>query len=531
MIELRPYQDEALARAMGVLTKRDNCLLQAPTGAGKTIIFAHLISQWVKKYPKMRIAVLAHRQELINQAYEKLIAVDQSVWSKTGKACAGLGRVTTTSQVIVGSLQTLVKRELYQPIHLLIVDEAHRMPPKDRDSQYKELITRLKAKFPRMRMMGVTATPFRLGHGYIFGQEDDWFEALDYEINMKTLIDDGYLVPIRFKINELEGLAQELVNVKKSGGEYVLDGLSSVMTKKIFIDSAVTAWRTYGEERKSGVVFATTIHHGELLVEAFRAAGLKAKIVHSKMNNSERHKVLAEFERNYIDFIVNVGILTEGWDSPKVNLIIMARPTLSPGLYVQMIGRGTRLYDGKKDLLALDLVNNSQVHGLPWAPIIKNKSSSSGSSWVQLRKCPNCKELILDLKAKECPVCGYELEEDKPPVELEDPGVIKMRELSEGYEVKVTVEKFWGAPYVSQKGNEMLKLTVHTAEVGTIYDYLDFEGNSGLWSQSKAKRWWRKFATTEPPGDASEASDRLDELEIPDILKVKRENKWLRINW
>lgn len=514
---------------MAALLRKDNCLLQAATGAGKTIVFASLISRWLKAYPAIRIIVLAHRQELINQAYEKLIIVDPLAWRKTGRACAGLGRVMTQSQVIIGSLQTLVNRDIEHDVHLLIVDECHRMPPKDKDSQYKELIERLKERYPKMRLLGVTATPFRLGHGYIYGGENDWFEELDYSINMKELIEAGFLAPIRFKINTEKGLAEELAQVKKSGGEYQIDPLADVMCKKVFLDSAVTAWKEYGEGRRRVVIFAVTIEHGELLMAAFRAAGQKACVVHSRMKNKVRRAVLAAFERGEYHFIINVGILTEGWDSPQVDLIMMARPTLSPGLYVQMIGRGSRIHEGKENLLVLDLVNNSQIHGLPWEPKIKNKGSSD---WVYMPVCPECKEVIEDKKARFCPVCGYEFpepeEKEKEAAKLVDVLTVKMRELQDDQEVRIEIERWSAAPYVSARGNKMLRVTIQTA-LGKISEYLDFEGQGSQWGQTKAQKWWLRRANMPIPETVDEAADRIDEIKLPHEITIKNDNGYLRV--
>jgi DNA repair protein RadD len=529
-VELRPYQKEAISTIVAALKAKDNCLLQAATGGGKTIIFASLISQWINAYPKMKIMVLAHRQELIDQAYEKLTMVDPTAWTKTGKACAGLGRVITDSQVVIGTLQTLVRRKISQQVQLLIVDEAHRIPSMDQDSQYRTLIWRLREEFPRMRLLGVTATPFRLKHGYIYGQENDWFDDLDYSINLKTLISDGYLVPIRIKINESEGLQKELAKVEKSGGEYKIDSLQGVMCKQTFISTAVEAWENYGEGRLNAIIFAVTIQHAELLRAAFIAAGHKVGIVHSKMPQQERKDILNAFERSEINFVVNVGILTEGWDSPKVDLIIMARPTLSPGLYVQMIGRGTRLYPGKENLLILDLANNSLKHGPPWDPIIKE-----GLNSPEGKVCPKCRILIEKTWSKECPECGYVFDEPELSDEekvLIDYEQVTMKELGMGKEVLLVVYEWEAYVYESRNGNEMVKFTLRT-NAGPVNEFLDFEGNSGQWSYKKAWKWWVRMADgSPPPKTATEACESLDKITIPTIVTACKEGKfWKVVKW
>jgi DNA repair protein RadD len=510
---------------------KDNCRLQAPTGAGKTVIFAALIGRWMKAYPGMRVMVLAHRQELVDQAFRKLMEGYPELFPKARKACSGLGRVVVDNQVTIGTYQTVVRREIKRPVSLLIVDEAHRLPTKRRQSDYRKLIGRLKMMRPTMRLLGVTATPWRMASGFIYGGAENWFERLDHSIGMLELIEGGFLVPIRLKVNVETGLAEELAQVSRSRGEYQTGELSDAMSQKAFIESAVRAWREYGEDRRAAVIFAVSIQHAQLLESCFLRAGLAAGTIHSRMPQQDRREALAKFECGETEFLINVGILTEGWDSPKVNLIMMARPTLSPGLYVQMIGRGARLHEGKKDLLVLDLVNNSEVHGVPWDPFVKEGKGDRQPHKI----CPKCGLLITDRAVKVCPDCQYKFPEREVPAPkpLVDVGPASLREFDDGgREARVYA---WDAFfYVSKAGNEMLKFTLDTS-LGKINEYLDFDANGSAWGQKRARVWWRARArggALGPPETCEEAKARCHELFIPEKVTIRKDKGfWKVLRW
>jgi DNA repair protein RadD len=525
-ITLRDYQVDALLAIKRALTLKDNCLLQAPTGAGKTIIFANLIGLWIREFPKLRVMVLAHRQELVDQAFSKLVGEYPDLYLKTRRACAGLGKVELNQPITIGTYQTLVRREITKEIHLVIIDEAHRITPKNQKSSYKTLIENLRAINPETRILGVTATPWRLGSGYIFGGENDWFDVLDYSIDMKRLIDQGYLVPIRFKVSVSYGMAEDLSAVSTSHGEYSVGDLGGTMCKEVFIESAVESYEKYGENRRAVVVFAVTIEHGELLERAFRAKGLKVRLIHSHMAQGTRKEILREFDRGEAEFLINVGILTEGWDSPKVNLILMARPTLSPGLYVQMIGRGTRIYEGKTDLLVLDLVNNSEKHGMPWDPYIKERRNF-------YKICPACKTLLTERLSRKCSECGYEFPEPeaKPVMEkpLDDVNQSLMVDYN-SYGQRVKVQSYEGYRYVSKAGNKMIKLVVYTSK-GAVNEFLDIEGNGSEYGRKKALMWWRARDNynPDPPRSCEEAIKRLPDLHIPENVTIRRENGYYKV--
>jgi DNA repair protein RadD len=528
---LRPYQTEALDTVWAALLRKPNVLLQAATGAGKTIIFSTLIQRFITRYPKAKVAVLAHRKELVNQAYQKLKSVWPEAFYNVGIACAGLGEVRTNHPVVIGTVQTLARRALTSPFNLMIIDEIHRVAPirDDNQSQYQKLIERCRDKRPTMRLLGVTATPFRLNQGLIYGSDTNkWFDSLDYQISLDDLIASNYLVPLSYKV--IENLSDDEINkVKVERGDYKNNQLSDLMCKEYHLESVVKTYLKYGENRKHCCVFACSIQHAEAIKKVLLNYGYNADAVHSKLPDNDRDRIIRDFENGKIDFIINVGILTEGWDSPLIDVIIMARPTLSPGLYVQMVGRGTRLSEGKENLLVLDIVGNYLMHGPPGSPIVRDGKEPVIKDY---KVCPRCQAPVSKTEYT-CPDCGFEWEkpEEKEDVIIVDKDVGKLIDVNVSRKFIESKVSYWDAnKYISAKNNLMIRLMLNCVPGGVVNSFLDIEGNGSEYGQQKARQLWRKLANSEPPDSVSEAVERLGELNIPSNVKLYKDGKYLRVS-
>ncbi|MBT8341834.1 MAG: DEAD/DEAH box helicase family protein [Desulfatitalea sp.] len=534
---LRPYQKDCLDAIIEAIPLQEHILVQAATGAGKTIIFCKLIESLLTEWPHIRIGILAHRRELITQAQDKLL----KVWPQApiGVACASTGMtVDTDKPVVIGSVQTLMGRlEHTAPFDIVIIDECHRIPPINKKSQYQKWLGAMKQYNPRVRILGFTATPFRLGHGYIYGavkraDHDNLFESLSYRIGIKELQDQGYLCAYRAK--GAKNVSQDLKKVKVAG-DYNTADLAEVMSRSEHVGSAVRAMEKYAADRKRIVVFCVTIAHAEKVMQAFRKAGHTAACVHSKMDLSQRDMTLDLFEKGLVRIVCNVGVLTEGWDSPAVDCVIMCRPTKSAALYVQMCGRGLRPHPGKTDVLILDLSSNCSAHGDPDTPNVPVPGRSSGTGDPILKVCPKCFELTA-VAAKVCRACGYVW-----PVEtVEHHGEVEMKSVAWSQApaplaveiVNVDIED-----YTSRAGNNMLrvKLTCQTGETIQplwVNEFLDFEGNGSKWGRQRARRLWQHLVGTDPPQTVAEARNRYGELQmsLPGRIEIIEKNKWWNVH-
>lgn len=558
MMELRPYQRECLDATLAAMRNKPDVLIQAATGAGKTIFFSALIRHCMEHY-KMRIGVLAHREQLIRQAQDKLVRVWPEGMGDIGLACASVSsNVELERPVVIGSPQTLAHRlDAMPPLQMLIVDECHRMPPKNAKSQYGDLISRLRDYYPKMRLIGVTATPFRLGHGYIYGDRcragaKNWFDDLTYSISIRTLQDAGYLVPLLpFGIEKPGGLDA----VKKSAGDFNLGELSDLMSADIHIGSAVNAVRDYAAQCRHIVVFGVSIEHAELLKKAFAMAGYHAGVVHSKMAHRERMATLDAFDRGDLQVVCNVGVLTEGWDCTSVDCMVMCRPTMSPALFVQMVGRGLRTHEGKSGCMLLDLSGNWERHGDPNEPKV---------TWGRMKdtapkpvECPECRYMNRP-GAMKCKNCGARLHEEKeglPCPHCGEPnapaairccscdGVLKTVENKAQRLTRLTApekeEPFGirrcavhGEPtvntdFVSRNGNRMMAIRMlcdvpgHNLPI-SVSSFLDLEGNASVRGREKARAAWRQLTGTIPPQTLDEAGGRIEEIHFPESVLVRQ---------
>jgi DNA repair protein RadD len=498
-MELRDYQKEAVFSLVTAMGQEQSVLLQAATGAGKTVIICDLLKKLLVSSPKGRVLILAHRRELVQQMADKLARV----WPDhppVSVACSGASkRIMHHGSIVIASIQTLARRiGDVMPFNLMIVDECHRMPDAtERDSQYITVLEALRSYNPEMRLLGVTATPFRLGHGYIYGDgckegNINLFAARHHHIGVKDLTGQGFLAPIRGKVNLDSGLAADLAGVTVRG-DYAEGELGALMAKKIYTAAAVRSMETHASERRHIMVFACTIGHCEALTDAFVEAGHMAACVHSRTPKAERDGILRDFVAGKLRILVNVSVLIEGFDAPLTDCIIMARPTLSPALYLQQAGRGLRTAEGKEDCLLIDLVGNAMQFGQDFDNVRVNiPKISEEDGEAPSKACPECEELV-HAAAMECPNCGYlfpekEVEEAAPP-ELVD---MSFNSVNAGFEA--TIERGELEEYTSRAEKEMLRVSLYVDQsITPIYHYVNYDSEAHWFTKQKSAIWWRTW--------------------------------------
>jgi DNA repair protein RadD len=542
-ITLRPWQEEAVEALMEALARKRAVLMQAPTGSGKTVVLAEIVRRHLSGWPGMKVCVASHRAGLIVQTIERLKAYWPAGAPLVDMACASRGRVETGGRVVVGTVQTLARRRFGEPFDLIIVDEAHRIPPEGLKSQYWRLFRRHAAGNPDLRILGVTATPYRLGHGYIYGTECrpdavNLFSALDFQKSMAELTELGLLAPWRAK--QPVDIAADLKRIRTRNGEYSDPQLTELLIREKNMRSAVDAWERYGEGRRHCLVFAVTIEHAERLAGFFRENGLEAAVVHSRMAEADRAAALEAFTGGRAGFLVSVGVLTEGWDCPQVDLVILCRPTKSPALFVQMIGRGSRPAPGKRDVLILDMVNNFREHGDPAAPEVRwRRGGAEGEAPVKV--CPKCHE-VNALGRRECSYCGWLFapeggearELDKAPA-MEEVAFGRKRapRPPDGWEEARVLGTAVFAHVVRSAvnfGKRMLCMRIFFEGGRAVNVFLDVEGRiSGpAWARAMAL-WSFLTGNSRPPASVDEACLRKREVKVPWTLKVNFRRRFQEI--
>ena len=334
---LRDYQLEALKRVEEKFAQGyRSVLLSMPTGAGKTVVFNTLI---LKR--GFRALVVAHREELLSQAVDKYLMCGGSP-SDVGIIKAGEWK---ENRYTVASIQTLYRnldRLSARDYDLVVIDEVHHSPA----PTYRAVIDRLRETNPEIRLLGVTATPFRADEGDLFSL----FEVLAYAVDILDLIGSGYLVPVRGRVVRLP---VDVSDLRVSGEDYHVKRIAELFDRGDLNDLVVEEWIRLSGGRKT-VVYVSTVDHAVHLAGRFSAKGVPVRVVYGSMSSAERRRALEEFRDGRVQVLVNVNVLTEGFDDPSVSCVLTVRPTASLPLYIQMVGRGLRLAPGKRDCLIID---------------------------------------------------------------------------------------------------------------------------------------------------------------------------------
>ena len=395
---LRPYQRSAIDAAYKYLTDcPGNPCIEIPTGGGKSAILATICQETAAWGG--RVLAVSHVKELLEQLHETL----GRIWpdGKCGLNSAGLKRRDTDHQVIVAGIQSIYRRACdLGRFDLVIIDESHLLPP-DGDGMYQTLLSDLRVINPSIRVIGLTATPYRLDSGTICGS-GKFFSDICYSANVKDLIADGYLSQLRGK----NGGSPDLSGVHKRGGEYIESELSDVMSDPERVSNAVEEMRRHGDDRNAWIVFCCGVSHARMVNDALVSSGIDSRLVTGETESSERKESIDLFKARKLRCLVNVSVLTTGFDAPHVDLVVMLRPTCSPGLYAQMVGRGLRKADGKENCIILDLAGNIEAHGPIDRIIPPGEKRGEEAGEAPSRTCPNCEE-IHSAAMKVCPSCGH----------------------------------------------------------------------------------------------------------------------------
>lgn len=397
-MQLRPYQLLAVEAAWDYLRHRPgNPMLVLPTGAGKSPLMAALAREAHENW-RGRVGILAHRQELVEQNAAKLSAL----WPDApfGIYAAGLKRRDRFEPILFMQIQSVAKiAHKLGRFDLLLVDEAHGIPLKG-EGLYLKFLADCRKFNPNLRIIGLSATPFRLqGRAVPVCGPEHVLTEIAFESRIPDLIAEGYLCPVTSRAGERPDLSA--VHVR--GGEYVEGELAAAMLPLVPRTIADLLART--PERRAGIVFCVNVEHAQAVQEAI---GPTAGLVHAGTPKAERARLLAAFQSGALRWMVNVNVLSEGFDAPLIDCVAMLRPTKSPGLYYQQVGRGFRMAPGKADCLVLDYAGNVLEHG-PVDAIRVQAPRQGAAKEVrtgQAKECPACSAL-LPIAARVCPECGH----------------------------------------------------------------------------------------------------------------------------
>lgn len=401
-IELRPYQMEAIDRArLAARQGRKRICLVCPTGGGKTIIAARIM---LSAYELGKRSIFfAHRRELIKQTVAKLIEAGIPCWQVGTLMGQETSRAWSTKPVIVASVATWVRREV-PDADLVFIDEAHHAT----SNSYAKVLERYKGSV----FVGLTATPYR-ANGDGLG---DCFDSLELVTTPADLIDQGHLCKFRVFAGPER---PDLDHVRTVAGEYDKAQVAEAVDKQRITHGIVANWKKLADQRRT-ICFATSVVHSRHIVEAFEEEGINAVHIDESTPKPDRDAAFARLASGDVQVLSNVGICTEGTDIPAAKCAILARPTKSVGLYLQMVGRILRPWQSQTALI-LDHADNVRRLGFPDADraFTLEKKPKRESDVVMAKHCPECESMV-PIQQRWCPECGYTWPPSESP-DLIDP--------------------------------------------------------------------------------------------------------------
>lgn len=516
-IELRPYQLDGLNALWNYFQSGNtgNPLLCWPTGTGKSIAPAIFIKETMRLWPTQRFMLLTHVSELIRQNAEVL----QEVWegAPIGIHSAGLKQRDTAQPIIYAGIQSAIRKgaQLFGRRDIVFIDEAHLLSTDD-SSMYMTFLATMKLINPALKVIGMTATPYRMGSGMLTddgGIFTDICHDLTTIDSFNQLIKDGYLAPL-IPLRTKTELDVSDVSVVK--GEFVSTQLQGAVDKAEVTFNALKELVHAGQNRKSWLIFASGIEHAEHIAEQLGAFGVDCAPVHSKRPSDYNDAAIRAFKQNELRAIVNYGKLTTGFNHPEIDLIGMLRPTLSVPLWVQMLGRGTR--PAKKDCLVLDFARNTPRLGPINDPRIPNKKGANGGE-LPVKICENC-GCYNHPRVRNCIQCGEEFSFQQKLVSK--PGTEELIRAASTEAVPI-IEMFnvIGATYVKHPGKmgkpPSMKVTYFTN--GLPYQEWICLEHSGM-AGKMARDWWRRRHKDEPPATIDEALKYTANLKCPRFIRV-----------
>lgn len=531
MLKLRDYQRQAVDSIYAYWReKAGSPLLVLPTGAGKSLVLAYICKELVEAYPDMRIMIVTHVRELILSNFRELL----NIWpfAPAGIFSAGVGRRDAHAQIIFGGVQTIAsKTAQIGHVDLVMVDEAHLMP-RNSETQYGKLLDGLRAINPDLKLVGLTATPYRLGEGSLHEGEGALFDDIAYDLPISDLIDGGYLVR---PISKGMATTYDVSGVGKLGGDYKQNALQAAVDQTDLTRAVVDEIVAYGQDRRAWLCFCSGVEHAYHMRDEIRSRGYSCEAIDGTTPAGERDKILEDFKAGRIRAVTNNSVMTTGTNVPIIDLVAFCRPTQSAGLYVQMAGRGLRLYPGKKDCLFLDFAGVVRKHG----PIdaVTPPNARKGEGEAPIKQCPQeqfdvnghpgCGSLI-HASARECPDCGYKFPIDDSPKISRQAEDVPMLSKGEMTWRKVTSRKF--SYHTGREGKTDCVLVSYMCGITRIREWLGPQHIGGF--KSMTDRYWRAHGGQMPaPKTVMEWLERQAELIPTEEVGVVPDPKFRTNPW
>jgi DNA repair protein RadD len=409
---LRPRQRRLVKKAIEALECHGNTLAVAPTGAGKTIMLSHVIGR-LHKEQSLKTCVVAHRDELTEQNANKFSLVNPhlaiSIFNASSKSWQG-----ATTFAMVQTLSRPSNLSTLPKLDLLVIDEAHHVCA----DSYLTIIERAKSLNPNIKLLGMTATPNRGDKKALRAV----FSNICDQIGIHELIASGHLVRPKTFVMDV-GTQQKLSSVRKTANDFDMADVERIMNVHPINEAVVMHWQKMASDRKT-IVFCSTVPHAKRITECFVEKGIAAVMISGEMSEIEREQALKAYTSGNAQVIVNVAVLTEGWDHPPTSCVVLLRPSSQKSAFIQMVGRGLRTvnpeeYPGfiKHDCIILDFGTATLMHGsLEQIVELSEAKKGEGAKEASYKSCPDCKA-ILPVYVSECSLCGFQFDNESTEAE------------------------------------------------------------------------------------------------------------------
>ena len=524
-MKLRDYQTKALEMLYAWFEKNatGHPVLNMPGGSGKSVVIASLARDALQKWPETRILMLVHSKELILQNADKL----RKLWPNAplGIYSASVGKRNLGEPITYAGIGSVAKRaKQIGQIDLCIIDEVHAVSTVE-SGIYRKLIANLLAINPFMRIVGLSASPYRLGQGMITEGKDAIFTEILEPVSIEELVFKTHLVPLRSKITQHQ---LETEGLHKRQGEYIASEMEAKFNTDDHNSAVVNEIIEKASNRKHWLIFCSGIAHSEAVAQCLRSTGIAAEALDATHSKSERERKLDDFESGKLRALCNVGILTTGYDFPALDCIAFLRSTMSPGLYLQMAVRGMRPNLSKTDCLVLDFAGVVEQHG----PITAvnpppRKGDKVGEAPVKI--CDNCQE-ICGLSARVCPACGTPFPEPvRPTLKLSNLDIMGF----EGTDLEVS-SWTWRKHISRASGKEMLSVSYYgglSDPPVTEYLAVTHDGYAGEKSRRLLSEVAHRASVDLDYGatDLHQMAQQMTEGRPPSAIEFKREGKFFSI--
>lgn len=527
-MKLRPYQERALDELWTWFGKHTdgNPIVEAAVGAGKSLMIAALAQRADAEFPGTRILVLVHQKELLEQNVEKIL----TIWPQAdvGLYSAGAGRKDLGRQITYATIGSIWRdAHLLGRIDIVLADECHLINPKE-EGMWRGFLSDLAKYNPSTRCIGWTGTPFRGNGVWLTAGETPLFTNISTRVTMRELLELGFLSPL---VPATTVTKIDAADVRTSGDDYVVSELAKVTDTEELVEATCDEIVQLAADRKRWLVFAVTIAHAEHVRDALRMRGINAEMVSAKTPKAERAQLIAAFRAGRIKCLVNVAVLTTGFDVPAVDFIALLRATKSPVLYVQIAGRGMRIADGKTDCLWADFTDTTVLMG-PVDAVKGRVPSGARKGEAPTKLCPECGSLN-PAAATECIDCGYlfpEPERIKHGTRASAAAVLSSQQESmfatvPVSEVRYRLHKKEGSP-------DSLRVEYYDGMLRQASEWVCLSHIG--YARRKAEVWWQSRSTinaiptsTEQAMEWLEYSDAI--LRRPAAIMVTKQNKYPEI--